>query len=119
MSQATDQQVIQLILKFQLPLLIVARANLGTINHTILTVAYARQYGIEPVGIILNSNKPIVDDPSFDSFTSFSICFYNTMSDLATKKITYEKMTRSFEILILERCKVCIIIQTFRFRKGL
>ena len=64
---SSDQQVIQLILKFQLPLLIVARANLGTINHTVLTVAYARQYGIEPIGIILNSNKPIVDDPSVNS----------------------------------------------------
>ena len=64
---SSKQQVIQMILDFQLPLLIVARANLGTINHTLLTVAYARQYGIEPIGIILNINQPIVNDPSLDS----------------------------------------------------
>ncbi|WP_346353419.1 dethiobiotin synthase [Azotosporobacter soli] len=37
-----------------LPLIIVARANLGTINHTILTVEYARRRGFEIAGIILN-----------------------------------------------------------------
>lgn len=37
-----------------LPLLIVARPDLGTINHTVLTVEYARQRGLNVAGIILN-----------------------------------------------------------------
>lgn len=37
-----------------LPLVIVARPNLGTINHTALTVAYARARGLEVAGIIIN-----------------------------------------------------------------
>ncbi len=40
--------------RFQLPLLIVARPNLGTINHTVLTVAFARSYSLEIRGIVLN-----------------------------------------------------------------
>ncbi|CAB3394297.1 dethiobiotin synthase [Kyrpidia spormannii] len=37
-----------------LPVLIVARAGLGTVNHILLTVAYARQAGLRVAGVILN-----------------------------------------------------------------
>ncbi|MEW6662227.1 MAG: dethiobiotin synthase [Bacillota bacterium] len=37
-----------------LPLLIVARPSLGTINHTCLTVAFARSRGLAVAGIIIN-----------------------------------------------------------------
>jgi dethiobiotin synthetase len=37
-----------------LPLLVVARAGLGTINHTALTVLAARQAGLAVAGVILN-----------------------------------------------------------------
>lgn len=55
--QVSDTEVILLedIIKLlELPVVIVARAGLGTINHTILTVAYIRQLGIPIKGIILN-----------------------------------------------------------------
>lgn len=37
-----------------LPLLIVARPGLGTVNHTLLTIAMAKQFGIPVAGVILN-----------------------------------------------------------------
>lgn len=37
-----------------LPVLIVARPGLGTVNHTLLTVEYARSRGIQIAGIIIN-----------------------------------------------------------------
>lgn len=40
-----------------LPLLIVARPGLGTVNHTLLTVAAAKQFGISIAGIVLNGYK--------------------------------------------------------------
>lgn len=40
-----------------LPLLVVARPGLGTINHTALTVHYARSAGLEVRGIILNGYR--------------------------------------------------------------
>ena len=46
--------VLDLIRWLGLPLLVVARAGLGTINHTALTVMAARQAGVEVAGIILN-----------------------------------------------------------------
>ena len=43
-----------LIKELDLQCLIVARASLGTINHTILTVEYAKSRGIDMKGIIIN-----------------------------------------------------------------
>ena len=50
----TEFLVLDLIRWLRLPLLVVARAGLGTINHTALTVMAARQAGIEVAGMILN-----------------------------------------------------------------
>jgi dethiobiotin synthetase len=41
-----------------LPLLVVARAFLGTINHTLLTLYYARREGIDVLGIVMNHTSP-------------------------------------------------------------
>jgi dethiobiotin synthetase len=46
-----------------LPALVVARAGLGTVNHTALTVEALRARGIALAGIVLNRAGP-VDDPS-------------------------------------------------------
>lgn len=43
-----------IILTLQLPTLVVARPNLGTINHCFLTVDYARKCNIDLIGIILS-----------------------------------------------------------------
>jgi dethiobiotin synthetase len=40
-----------------LPLLVVARAGLGTVNHTLLTVAHARRLGLEVHGVVLNGRE--------------------------------------------------------------
>jgi dethiobiotin synthetase len=41
-----------------LPLLVVARGAVGTINHTLLTVKHAESLGLEVAGIIINNEKP-------------------------------------------------------------
>lgn len=40
--------------ELQLPLVIVARPSLGTVNHTLLTIFYARQLSIPIAGVIIN-----------------------------------------------------------------
>jgi dethiobiotin synthetase len=49
--------VIDLIRDLGLPAIVVARAGLGTINHTLLTVSALRQERIEILGIIMNGFK--------------------------------------------------------------
>ncbi len=40
--------------RLRLPLVVVTRPTLGTINHTALTVLAARQWGLEVVGLVVN-----------------------------------------------------------------
>jgi dethiobiotin synthetase len=49
-----DWTIADLAAALGLPLLVVARAGLGTVNHTALTVLAARRLGLEPVGVVLN-----------------------------------------------------------------
>ncbi|MFC0557566.1 dethiobiotin synthase [Halalkalibacter alkalisediminis] len=46
--------VSDLIKALKLPMIIVARPNLGTINHTYLTVKYASSLGLKIAGIVIN-----------------------------------------------------------------
>lgn len=46
--------VIDLIKALNLPILIVARPNLGTVNHIFLTVQYAKSLGLTVAGVVLN-----------------------------------------------------------------
>ena len=42
-----------------LPLIVISRPSLGTINHTLLTVGYALKEGMEVSGIIVNFHEPL------------------------------------------------------------
>lgn len=54
----TDRHMmLHLAAELKLPLLIVARPGLGTVNHTVLTAAYARSAGIEVAGVIMNGYR--------------------------------------------------------------
>jgi dethiobiotin synthetase len=53
--------------EMELPLLVVARPSLGTINHTVLTVHFARAAGLEVLGVAIN-NYPA--DPGLAERTS-------------------------------------------------
>jgi dethiobiotin synthetase len=46
------------------PLVVVARAGLGTVNHTALTVEAARARGLAVAGVVLNADRRDLDDPS-------------------------------------------------------
>jgi dethiobiotin synthetase len=49
-----DWTVADLAVELGLPLVVVARAGLGTVNHSTLTVRVARSVGLDVVGVILN-----------------------------------------------------------------
>ncbi len=52
-----DYFVIDLIKQLGLPVIVVARATLGTLNHTLLTVNYALKEGINVSGIVINFTR--------------------------------------------------------------
>ncbi|MBN1917772.1 MAG: dethiobiotin synthase [Verrucomicrobia bacterium] len=51
--------VLDLITMFRLPALVVARPTLGTINHTLLTIRYAREHGVNVLGLVINAAEPV------------------------------------------------------------
>ena len=56
MVPITDRhEVIDLVLALNLPVLLVARAGLGTLNHTLLTIQHGKARGIDFVGVLLNN----------------------------------------------------------------
>lgn len=56
-----DYYVVDLAKEFSLPLLIVTKPGLGAINHTMLTVNYALEAGLDIAGLIINYSRPPED----------------------------------------------------------
>ena len=54
---APSYNVADLVREIGLPLIIVSRVRVGTLNHTLLTINAARQYGLKIEGVILNKQE--------------------------------------------------------------
>jgi dethiobiotin synthase len=52
------QTVLDLMQRLALPVLVVARGSLGTINHSLLTVRVLRDAGLRVLGVVLNDAEP-------------------------------------------------------------
>ena len=59
-----DKSVADLAKRIDFPVLIVGRSYLGTINHTVLTVTFAKSFGLEVCGIVLNTGQDVPEDIS-------------------------------------------------------
>ena len=80
--------MIDLIKKFDLPVIIVARTSLGTINHSLLTIDALRKKNITIAGMILNGpiNKPVAQTierlgvvPILEVFEPFPLLNYHAI----------------------------------------
>jgi dethiobiotin synthetase len=58
-SEPRTYFVIDIIKDLKLPVIVVSRPTLGTINHTLLTVSHAQREGIKVLGVIINCNEPL------------------------------------------------------------
>ncbi len=56
-----EECVIDMIKALQLPVLLVARSGLGTLNHTLLTLRYGESQGLSFIGVILNRTTAKAD----------------------------------------------------------
>ncbi len=53
------ETVADLVAMLGLPLVVVARRSLGTLNHTLLTLEAAKQRGLSVVGVVVNETIPV------------------------------------------------------------
>lgn len=54
-----DYGMVDLMRDLNLPILIVSRLGLGTINHTLLTIHYARARGLTILGVVFHETRPV------------------------------------------------------------
>lgn len=107
--------VSDLIKRLNLPIIVVSRPGLGTINHTLLTIRCAKSHGIEIKGIIINSLKkerislaertnpeiieelsgiPILGILPFDSQVNLATCDLGNIIELTQKYIDLNRIMR-------------------------
>jgi dethiobiotin synthase len=63
-----DHFILDLIAKWNAPVLVVARNTLGTINHTLLTLRQIQDKGLSVFGVILNGEKHTDHKPTVETF---------------------------------------------------
>jgi dethiobiotin synthetase len=101
--------VADLVCKMDLPLVIVSRDCLGTINHTLLTVEYAKSRNIRIKGIIINmlkgddgfvreiekySSVPVLGTIPFNENVSVENCVYGEIVEYFRREINISKIMR-------------------------
>jgi len=79
---ADDFWVIHLARMMKLPVVVVARAGLGTINHTLLTVHAARSAGLAVAGVVINRYK--IDPAAQKTLEDNKLPYEHGDDDLAT-----------------------------------
>lgn len=62
------QMMIDLMKYLNLPVLVVARSGLGTINHTLLTLEFIRQNGLDVLGVVMNGPQNQINKRAIESY---------------------------------------------------
>jgi dethiobiotin synthetase len=105
-----DYFVSDLAMEMELPLIIVVRPTLGTINHTLLTIHYAVTKGLDIAGIIINySSEPendIAEETNKKTLKSVTevpiIGTFPYLNDFEEETLDRE-IIKSFDMSILEK----------------
>ncbi|MCD6586446.1 MAG: dethiobiotin synthase [Desulfobacteraceae bacterium] len=63
-----NQLMIDLMKYLDLPVLLVARSAIGTINHTLLSIDVLRRKGLEVLGVVMNGLKNQINKEAIESF---------------------------------------------------
>lgn len=65
--------MLDLMLAFNLPVLVVSRSGLGTINHTLLTLQILRSSGLEVLGVIMNGDPNAENRKAVEYYGKISV----------------------------------------------
>jgi len=68
--------MIDLILRLALPVLLVARSGLGTLNHTLLSIEALRARAIRPIGVVLNGSEHADNRRDIEHFGAVPVIGY-------------------------------------------
>ena len=67
------ESIADLAQRLQYPIIIVARRSLGTLNHLMLTLEVARQYGLVVAGVVMSETEAVLDQAAIHNPVEFSL----------------------------------------------
>lgn len=77
-----ENTVLDLIVHLKLPVLLVARSSLGTLNHTLLSIEALRNRNIEVFGVMLNGNKHQSNKETIEHFSKIPVFEVEPLNDI-------------------------------------
>jgi dethiobiotin synthetase len=60
--------MVDLMQYLNLPVLLVARSAIGTINHTLLSLELLRRYGLEVIGVVMNGPQNSINKHAIETY---------------------------------------------------
>lgn len=88
-----EQTVLDLILQFNLPALLVARSGLGTLNHTLLSLEALRKRNIDVFAVVLNGPKHPSNKETIEHFGQVKVYELEEIKDFEK-----ENLKKTFEL---------------------
>ncbi len=66
--------MLDLMKKLQLPILLVAKSGLGTINHTLLSLAMLKNHGLPVLGVVMNGPRNSDNRKAIEHYGNTAVC---------------------------------------------
>lgn len=82
------ETVLDLIEHLDLPVLLVARSSLGTLNHTLLSLEALRNRGLEVFGIILNGEKHPSNKETIERIGNVPVFEIEPLDEISTESLS-------------------------------
>lgn len=82
-----EHTVLDMIERLKLPVLLVARSSLGTLNHTLLSLEALRDRGIEVFAVVLNGEKHPSNKETIERFGDVPVFEIETLHEIHSESL--------------------------------
>ncbi len=90
-----DHTVLDMIEQFELPVLLVARSSLGTLNHTLLSIEALKRRNIDVFGVVLNGESHEHNKKTLEHFGKVEIFEVCTVKEIS-KELLFSIFNKAF-----------------------
>lgn len=90
------EMIIDLITRLELPVLLVVRSELGTLNHTFLSLEALRRRGIPILGVIMNGPRNESNRKAIEQYGEVPVLAELTPLEVLNAKVLEEEFNRLF-----------------------
>ncbi|MBO6621149.1 MAG: dethiobiotin synthase [Balneola sp.] len=94
-----EHTVLDVIERLKLPVLLVARSSLGTLNHTLLSLEALRDRGIEVFAVVLNGEKHPSNKETIERFGDIDVFEVETLQNVDSESLK-KAFNQNFQLRI-------------------